>query len=40
MIENFLSVQDSLFLLGILGCSIKIFQLWKEGKFNSFPTKK
>lgn len=35
MIENFLSIQDSLFLLGFFAFSIKIYQLWKEGKFKS-----
>lgn len=34
MLERFLSVQDTLFLIGLAGILIKIFQLWKEGKFH------
>lgn len=34
MLDKILSVQDMLGICLIVGFAIKMFQFWKEGKFN------
>ncbi len=33
MFEKYLSVQDTILFVAGLGILLKIYQLWKEGKF-------